>query len=149
MTSDTGHNEYGTIQLSFCKTKRLRIVNGMQKDGHANEFSFNGTRGLSTIDKLLSRVHICLFIKINLSPVILTLFLTMHHHTELHISMNNHPCQKPADSPENLQCKHSLWKVEHFGPCTESIILNQHRLKDCINIEYISFQTDMDFCISN
>lgn len=89
------------------------------------------------------------FIKINLSPVILTLFLTMHHHTELHISMNNHPCQKPADSPENLQCKHSLWKVEHFGPCTESIILNQHRLKDCINIEYISFQTDMNFCISN
>lgn len=52
MTSDTGNNEYGTNQLSFCKTKRLRIVNGRQKDGHANDCSFNGTRGLSTIDKL-------------------------------------------------------------------------------------------------
>lgn len=62
--------------------------------------------------------------------------------------MNNNPCQKPADSHEYSQRKRSSWKVEHLGPCTQSIILNQHRLNDCIHIEDISSQTDMDSCIS-
>eukprot|EP00105_Crassostrea_gigas_P042815 XP_019926963.1 PREDICTED: uncharacterized protein LOC109619995 [Crassostrea gigas] len=69
-------------------------------------------------------------------------------HIELHISMNNNPCQKLADSLEYSQRKRSSWKVEHLGPCTESIIQNQHRLNDCINIEDISSQTDMDSCIN-
>lgn len=71
----------------------------------------------------------------------------MHYYTELHIKMNNHPCQKPADSHEYSQCKGSSWKVEHLGACTKSVILNQHRSKDCINIEDIPSQTDMDFFV--
>lgn len=130
MNPDTGHNEYGTKLLLLCKTTGLRIVNGRHKGGHANDFSFNGSRGLSTIDYLLSPVHMfdCFekFIVCNFNA------FSDHAplHIELHISMNNHPCQKPADSHEYTQRKRSPWKVEHLGTCTESIILNQHRLKD-------------------
>ena len=51
---DTGHNEYGTSLLQLCKATGLRIVNGRHKDGDCNSYTYNGPRGSSVIDYLLS-----------------------------------------------------------------------------------------------
>lgn len=103
--------------------------------GYANDFSFNGSRGLSTIENSLSPLHMfdCFdkFIVCNFNAFSDYAPLRI----EQHISMNNHPRQKPAYSHKYIQRKRSSWKVEHPVACTESIILNQHRLNDCINIE--------------
>ena len=44
---DQGHNEYGLRLLSLCKSTGVRIVNGRHGEGHSNDFTFNGARGLS------------------------------------------------------------------------------------------------------
>ena len=50
--ADEGHNVYGLILLSLCKSTGVRIVNGRQGEGHYNDFTFKGAPGLSTIDYL-------------------------------------------------------------------------------------------------
>lgn len=80
---DQCQNDYGMRLLNLCKATGLRIVNGRHSGGHSNDYTFNGARGMSTIDYLLSTPNLfdifCKFIICN--------FTTFSDHAPLHIEL--------------------------------------------------------------
>ena len=81
---DQGHNEYGLKLLSLCKSTGVRIVNGRHGEGHSNDFTFNGARGLSTIDYLITTPDMFNFI----SKFIVCNFTPFSDHAPLHFEFD-------------------------------------------------------------
>lgn len=137
---DVGHNEYGTRLLSLCKATGVRIVNGRHKGGYSNDFTFNGARGLSTIDYLLTTSDMF----DTISKYIVGNFTMFSDHTPLHIELH---CFLDAYNIVNNDFLRSRdvfkWDSCYLELCKESLFACEN-ISNTVNFECITSQDELD-----
>ena len=138
---DLGHNEYGSRLLSLCKSTGVRIVNGRHKEGYSNDFTFNGARGLSTIDYLLTTSNMFRYIE----KFIVGNFTTFSDHAPLHIGFKCFITE--SAHVENNVCnrfrKIFKWDPGHIESCKNTFFANTD-VFETLNFENVSSQGELD-----
>lgn len=111
-----GHNEYGQRLLSLCRSTGVRIVNGRHSGGHSNDYTFNGARGLSTIDYLLTTYDMFDFI----SKFIVCNFTTFSDHAPLHIEFKCTTLLDPCDTSSHYRTRNVFrWDSSYVDSCND------------------------------
>lgn len=130
---DNVRNEYGTRLLNLCKATGLRILNGRDPDKFSNDFTFNGTNGMSTIDYLIANPvlfpHIKTFIVCN--------FTEYSDHAPLHVELRVRVSRDAPITDESTGVSRPTykWNEQYKEQCLVAIRENIDKIKQVATID--------------